>query len=85
MCASPKGWCIDSNQYRGGEVSYGQYAVIAGLLIAASTLKRPVFLGGSRRRHASDENVSAMMNRASKRSLGGWLIFGGAMMWLVGI
>ena len=59
--------------------------MIAGALLALSTLKLPMFFGGSKRRYASDDTVNAMLQRASVRSLGGWLIFGGTMMWLVGI
>ena len=64
---------------------YGEILVFAGLFIAISTFKGPAFLGGPRRRYASDESANAMINRASTRSLGGWIIFGGGMMWLVGI
>lgn len=62
---------------------YGEYLILAGVLIALSTVKRPVFLGGQKRRISSDDTAVAMLNRASVRSLGGYLIFGGTMMWLV--
>jgi hypothetical protein len=64
---------------------YGEFLLYIGFFVAISTLKGPAFLGGPRRRYASDESANAMMNRASTRSLGGWLIFVGGMMWLIGI
>jgi len=67
------------------ELLYGQYLIITGALLVVSTIKRPEFLGGQKHRYTSDDTTNAMLARASRRSLAGWLVFAGVMMWLVGI
>jgi hypothetical protein len=59
--------------------------MIAGLALMISTRKRPEWLGGPRRRFAADETANAMSQRASRQSLGTYLIFAGAIFWLVGL
>ena len=66
-------------------MTYGYYLILAGIIIAISTLKRPTWLGGRARRYTSDDTANAMLGRASRRSLAGYLIFAGTMMALLGI
>ncbi len=64
---------------------YSYYLFIASVVLVVSTVKRPQCLGGPARRYTSDDTANAMLSRASRRSLAGYLVFGGAMMWLVGL
>ena len=61
------------------------YLLVIGALLIASTWKRPMWLGGLRWRYASDEMVYAMVTRASRASLGGYLILSGGLFWVVGL
>ena len=58
---------------------------IAGALLIVTTIKPPVWLGGPERRYMSDDNTNAVLNRASRRSLAGYLILAGGIFWIVGM
>jgi len=67
------------------EMTYGNWLILLGVILAITTIKRPSWLGGPTRRYTSEDTANAMLTRASRRSLAGYLIFGGVMMALVGI
>ena len=59
----------------------GILLVLVGVVLFVSTLKRPTWLGGRARRYTSEETVSAMVGRSSRRSLGMYMIGIGAIFW----
>ncbi|MEM7099025.1 MAG: hypothetical protein AAF541_12260 [Pseudomonadota bacterium] len=59
----------------------GIFLFFLGLVLFISTLKRPTWLGGPKRRYTSDDTVNAMLRRSSRRSLGMYLAGIGAIFW----
>ena len=66
-------------------MGYGETLIAAGLLLMALTMKRPGWLGGPQRRFVAEETLSAMISRAAIRSLGCYLVYAGAPLWVFGI
>lgn len=62
----------------------GQWLVLIGIVLILWTVKRPVWLGGPERRYTSEETTHAAVARAQKRTIGLWLIIGGAFAALLG-
>lgn len=62
----------------------GIFLFVLGILLFASTLKRPTWLGGPKRRYAVDDTANAMLKRSSRRSLGMYLAGIGAIFWSFG-
>ena len=58
--------------------------VLVGFVLFFSTLKRPIWLGGSKWRYDSEQTASAMLKRSGRRSLGMYLMGGGAIFWSMG-
>ena len=63
----------------------GQWMILVAVFLILTTVKRPVWLGGPRRRYTADDTSNAMLSRASRRSLAGYIAFGGALFWLLGL
>ncbi|MEQ8484638.1 MAG: hypothetical protein RIB46_09765 [Pseudomonadales bacterium] len=57
--------------------------MLASVFLMVSTIRRPTWLGGQKRRYMADDSADAEMGRASRRSLGMYLIGGGVAFWLV--
>ena len=64
---------------------FGQWLVLLSVVVVLTTIKQPAWLGGPRRRYTSDDTANAILSRASRRSLAGYLAFGGSLMWLLGL
>ena len=62
----------------------GIVLVIVGVVLFISTLKRPTWLGGPKRRYDSDSTVNEMLRRSSRRSMGMYLTGIGAIFWSFG-
>ena len=66
-------------------MSISSWMFAAGAVLIVSTIKRPTWLGGPERRYMSEDSATAIIGRASRRSLAGYLILGGGMFWMVGL
>tara|TARA_B100001113_G_C20852735_1_gene510364 strand:- start:101 stop:301 length:201 start_codon:yes stop_codon:yes gene_type:complete len=66
-------------------VSISAWLFAVGGVLIISTFKRPTWLGGPERRYMSEDSANAIIGRASRRSLAGYLILGGGLFWLVGL
>jgi len=56
-----------------------------GMLLIISTIKRPTWLGGQRRRYDADDTAHAMLKRSSRTSLGSYLVLAGVVFWITGL
>lgn len=66
-------------------MSISAWLFAVGAVLIVSTIKRPVWLGGPERRYMSEDSATAILGRASRRSLAGYLMLGGGLFWLVGL
>lgn len=66
-------------------MSISGWMLAAGGVLIVSTFKRPSWLGGPERRYMSEDSATAILGRASRRSLAGYLMLGGGLFWLVGL
>ncbi len=57
----------------------GAVILVFGIGLLLSTVKRPMWLGGQRRRKTSEDTATAAMNRATKRTGAIWAILIGGI------